>query len=172
MTRWKRAVNAITKDKRINDLSSASSKLAFTWLIMQADSNGRTYGDPALVQSMVFPRSAVPSAYMEQYIKEWAACDLIDWYENDGEKWIQFRPPIWDDRTKKHWQTVRLEILDRDCFTCQYCGGVATHVDHVIPVCQGGTSDPDNLVAACQRCNLKKSGKTPQEAGMKLPEAE
>lgn len=59
---------------------------------------------------------------------------------------------------------LRFEIFARDGFTCRYCGRqsdvVQLHVDHVIPVCQGGTNDPENLVAACADCNLGKSGKT------------
>ena len=31
-------------------------------------------------------------------------------------------------------------------------------VDHVVPVCKGGTNDPSNLVAACFRCNRGKAG--------------
>jgi 5-methylcytosine-specific restriction endonuclease McrA len=53
---------------------------------------------------------------------------------------------------------VRMEILKRDHFTCQYCGvkGVKFQVDHVIPVSQGGKNKKNNLVTACIPCNLKK----------------
>ena len=30
------------------------------------------------------------------------------------------------------------------------------HVDHVVPVARGGTSDPENLQAVCAGCNLRK----------------
>jgi hypothetical protein len=62
------------------------------------------------------------------------------------------RPPI----TKK----LRFQILERDCFTCQYCGrrapDVALEVDHRIPVAGGGNNDPSNLVTACWDCNSGK----------------
>jgi len=48
--------NAICADKRINQLCDDTSRLAFTWLITFADCEGRTYGDPAMVRSMLFPR--------------------------------------------------------------------------------------------------------------------
>jgi 5-methylcytosine-specific restriction endonuclease McrA len=55
---------------------------------------------------------------------------------------------------------LRFQILQRDNFTCRYCGrkapDVVLHVDHVTPVSQGGLSEPDNLVAACEDCNLGK----------------
>lgn len=54
----------------------------------------------------------------------------------------------------------RFEILKRDEFTCQYCGrrGGELEVDHVIPLCEGGTNEPENLKAACFECNRGKSG--------------
>jgi 5-methylcytosine-specific restriction endonuclease McrA len=55
------------------------------------------------------------------------------------------------------WRELRLEILERDGWTCQVCGGPATQVDHVIPRVQGGASVPENLRAACAACNQAKS---------------
>lgn len=56
---------------------------------------------------------------------------------------------------------VRFKVLERDSFTCQYCGrsapDVVLHVDHVVPVSKGGSNDPSNLVTACETCNLGKS---------------
>lgn len=58
---------------------------------------------------------------------------------------------------------LRFEIFARDGFTCKYCGRqsdvVPLQIDHVLPVCQGGTNDPENLVTACADCNAGKSGK-------------
>ena len=31
------------------------------------------------------------------------------------------------------------------------------NVDHIVPVSKGGTNDLDNLVTACEQCNLGKS---------------
>jgi hypothetical protein len=56
---------------------------------------------------------------------------------------------------------TRFEIFKRDAFRCLYCGksppGVLLHVDHVLPVAEGGTNELANLVTACQDCNLGKS---------------
>jgi 5-methylcytosine-specific restriction endonuclease McrA len=60
------------------------------------------------------------------------------------------------------WLKLRYEILMRDEFTCKYCGrtplkhGVELHVDHIIPRSQGGTNAKDNLITACNECNLGK----------------
>jgi hypothetical protein len=57
----------------------------------------------------------------------------------------------------------RFDVFRRDGFTCQYCGRqppeVVLHLDHIIPVIEGGDSDPLNLVTACQDCNLGKGRK-------------
>lgn len=61
----------------------------------------------------------------------------------------------------KDWERTRLAVLDRDGWQCTYChkpleGRDAT-ADHIIPKAAGGSDDPDNLVAACRRCNGIKS---------------
>lgn len=57
-------------------------------------------------------------------------------------------------------KALRFDILERDNFTCQYCGRRAPHVeleiDHVIAVAKGGSSTVDNLVTACSDCNRGK----------------
>ncbi|MBI5199415.1 MAG: HNH endonuclease [Nitrospirae bacterium] len=61
-------------------------------------------------------------------------------------------------------------VFRRDDFTCQYCGsreGTLT-IDHVIPRSHGGESCWENMVVACQRCNLKKGDQTLKEASMRL----
>lgn len=62
------------------------------------------------------------------------------------------------------WEKVRRFVLQRDGYTCTYCGkqgltGKDATADHVIPKDAGGTDDPSNLVAACRRCNGSKSNR-------------
>lgn len=56
---------------------------------------------------------------------------------------------------------TRYRILERDNFTCQYCGrsapDVVLNVDHRVPRSEGGTDEDGNLVTACQACNIGKS---------------
>lgn len=66
-------------------------------------------------------------------------------------------------------------VKERDQYTCVYCGSQADLViDHMIPVCQGGTDDMDNLATSCRRCNAAKSGRTPEQwgRGVQSPAAE
>ncbi len=45
---------------------------------------------------------------------------------------------------------------------CAYCQRYAAALewDHVHPLARGGTNEPENLVAACKRCNTSKGAKT------------
>lgn len=58
------------------------------------------------------------------------------------------------------WKRVRRLVLERDGWTCRYCGRPAQTVDHVEPVSRGGDPlDPENCVAACGSCNYSKGAK-------------
>ena len=83
-------------------------------------------------------------------------------YPAPSVEWIQ------DER--KIPSNLRSAVLERDNSICRYCGRrVQTiHIDHVIPISQGGKSVFENLVTACSRCNQLKGGRTPQQAGMRL----
>lgn len=67
-------------------------------------------------------------------------------------------------------RVTRPYVFSRDKFTCQYCGAQPRHLtlDHVIPRYRGGEHSWENVVAACERCNVKKAGRTPAEARMTL----
>lgn len=62
----------------------------------------------------------------------------------------------------------RRSIFLRDDHRCQYCHRAAENIDHVVPRSQGGTHTWENVVAACRRCNTKKGGRTPVQAGLSL----
>jgi 5-methylcytosine-specific restriction endonuclease McrA len=65
----------------------------------------------------------------------------------------------------------RRAVFMRDQHSCQYCGASAENVDHVVPKVQGGEHRWDNVVAACRRCNTRKGGRTPAQAGLVLRKA-
>ena len=62
----------------------------------------------------------------------------------------------------------KTSLSRRDNHRCQYCGGVAESIDHVMPRSRGGEHAWENVVAACRKCNLGKRDRTPDEAGMRL----
>lgn len=72
-------------------------------------------------------------------------------------------------------QTVRFNrrnLFARDNNSCQYCGKRFStselSLDHVVPRSRGGDTSWENIVCACIACNVRKGGRTPQEAHMAL----
>lgn len=67
---------------------------------------------------------------------------------------------------------TRSHVYKRDSYTCQYCGRTRSlhdlNFDHVTPKANGGKTSWDNIVTSCYSCNIKKGGRTPEQAGMKL----
>jgi len=63
---------------------------------------------------------------------------------------------------------TRRAVFARDHWMCQYCGGAAENVDHVLPKSRGGGHSWENVVAACRRCNSRKENRLPSEVGLKL----
>jgi 5-methylcytosine-specific restriction endonuclease McrA len=63
---------------------------------------------------------------------------------------------------------TRRTVLLRDGHRCAYCHGPADTVDHVHPRSRGGRHEWTNVVAACSRCNNRKSNHTLAELGWEL----
>jgi 5-methylcytosine-specific restriction endonuclease McrA len=74
--------------------------------------------------------------------------------------------------TKSGIKFSKINVCQRDGFTCQYCGNKLPmsqlNYDHVIPRSQGGKTVWTNIVTACYTCNSKKANRTPEQAGMVL----
>jgi 5-methylcytosine-specific restriction endonuclease McrA len=63
---------------------------------------------------------------------------------------------------------TRRSVFVRDGHRCQYCGGQAENIDHVVPRSRGGTHSWENVVACCRRCNSRKEDRLLEEAGIAL----
>jgi 5-methylcytosine-specific restriction endonuclease McrA len=67
-----------------------------------------------------------------------------------------------DPRLSRQYKKQRLVVLERDGYTCAYCGQDADQVDHVIPV----SKEPqlaislENMVSCCRRCNISKGNRS------------
>jgi hypothetical protein len=63
------------------------------------------------------------------------------------------------------WQEVTRQVRERAGNRCEYCcmhqalQGATFHVEHIRPICEGGTDSLDNLAWACPGCNLSKSSR-------------
>lgn len=78
----------------------------------------------------------------------------------------------YDKVPSAHVKLNRRNLFARDHNCCQYCGQRCPtselSLDHVVPRSQGGDNSWENIVCACVRCNVRKGGRTPEQAGMKL----
>lgn len=67
-------------------------------------------------------------------------------------------------------QGTSWKVYKRDGYRCRYCGldDVPLTVDHLVCWEEGGPSTPDNLVAACRKCNKTRSN-LPYKEWLKHP---
>ena len=79
------------------------------------------------------------------------------WYNN-----ISLGIIISNDGKSFNYYKLRFEVFKRDNFTCQYCGRnvkedkIKLHCDHIFPKSKGGDFVIENLITACEECNLGK----------------
>lgn len=75
----------------------------------------------------------------------------------DKDPWIQKFREL-DKRSMSG--SLRYDILAKSKGVCVACGAKSQdaflHVDHIIPVSLGGVTEPDNLQALCDKCNMQK----------------
>ena len=65
--------------------------------------------------------------------------------------------------------STRFNLFLRDEFKCQYCGSKGDMTfDHIVPRSKGGRTTWENVVASCQKCNLRKGSKSIKNAGLRL----
>jgi 5-methylcytosine-specific restriction endonuclease McrA len=123
-------------------------------------------------------------SYVSYDIRSWSdAAEFQRQFEQDQHDWLQTTrlviavPKIirllgYDRFPKEQVKLNRRNIYARDGNRCQYCGRhFSTReltIDHVVPRVQGGGNSWENLVCACVKCNARKGGRTPTEAGIRL----
>ncbi len=79
---------------------------------------------------------------------------------------LKYVVTTWRYQRQPKWS--KSAVLRRDKYTCAFCAGKATTIDHVLPRSQGGGNSWKNTVAACSPCNNKKADRTPEQARMPL----
>jgi 5-methylcytosine-specific restriction endonuclease McrA len=123
---------------------------------------------------------------------KWQNLNFADWqelsqlkkeFEPDGFDWIhtvRFQIAVpriirllgYDKLPRQDVKFNRRNIYARDSSKCQYCGKkfstTELSLDHVLPKSQGGKSSWENIVCCCVKCNVKKGGRTPEQAHMHL----
>ena len=122
--------------------------------------------------------------YRNYDFETWAdIAELQRTFEPDRHDWVRTTrvtiavPRIirlfdYDRRPRRTIKLNRRNIYARDDSRCQYCGRHfptrELTLDHVLPRVHGGGDTWTNLVCACVKCNARKGGRTPTQAGMRL----
>ncbi|GHH03260.1 HNH endonuclease [Comamonas sp. JC664] len=119
---------------------------------------------------------AIDSQYRLYEFDDWAALSATQDCITTIERTIRVPRVLvlsaYDHLPRGRVRFSRLNIYARDNDTCQYCGKnlprSELNLDHVMPRTQGGKTTWENVVCSCVPCNLKKGGRTPEQASMKL----
>lgn len=78
----------ISISEKVNSLS-LFGRLLYTWMIPHTDDFGRMPGSPAKVRALVVPMGDETIRDVEEALTDMATRDLIQWYEVDGDRYIQ-----------------------------------------------------------------------------------
>lgn len=122
--------------------------------------------------------------YLSYDFESWTeVSELQRQFEPDQHDWVRtvrvdiavpkvIRLLGYDRLPQQRVKLNRRNLFARDRNQCQYCGNHfptnELSIDHVVPRKQNGGDTWGNLVCACVRCNAKKGGRTPEQAGMHL----
>jgi len=122
----------------------------------------------------------------------WQNLDFAEWrelselkreFEPQQHEWIhtvRFQIAVpriirllgYDKLPRQEVKFNRRNIYARDSSRCQYCAKkfstTELSLDHVLPKSQGGKSTWENIVCCCVKCNVRKGGRTPEQANMHL----
>lgn len=123
---------------------------------------------------------------------QWNTYDFESWielsqsrhlFEHEDGDWVRtvnltirvpkiIRLVFFDRHPRRTVKFNRRNLFGRDDNHCQYCGRrfptSELSLDHVVPRSRGGLSTWTNVVCSCTQCNVRKGGRLPEEAGMRL----
>lgn len=142
-------------------------------------SNGRLSWYRALVLDVSYRPVDVVAWHRAVVLDLFGKVEVLEYYDKfiRSPKEVHFLPAVLrldiyvSNKNNKFGKVPpnRRNIYLRDDHSCQYCGKkTELTLDHVVPVSRGGTSDWDNLVTACAKCNHSKGDKLLKDTGLKL----
>lgn len=96
-------------------------------------------------------------------VDAWLAANP-DYERERSSRRAKQNPEIHAARARAHrLKKTRCEVAAILNSPCAYCGGVATEIDHVVPLSRGGGNEMTNLAPACRRCNSSKGNRSLEE---------
>ena len=146
----------------------------------ETDNQGRTKKHPCTKCDKTFYNKRD----CEKHVQKCNGCDVLQCptclkyfssYSTKSEhiKNVKCKPPEPSPEPKeepprvirKVTTTVKLQIGASQSWKCNNCYDQLKstfHIDHIIPICRGGTNSEDNLQALCVECHAQKTQKERQ----------
>lgn len=135
-----------------------------------------------VLNSAGYPINVVPTTRAYKYIAQERAVILATYEDKYLRSWktamnapavvklLYFLKPA--VRKSIYESFTRKNVWLRDKGKCCYCDTTVTlkkmTFDHIVPRVLGGKQSWQNICTCCIKCNTKKAGRTPEQAGMKL----
>ena len=97
-------LKSISQSRKLANLKSDGARLLYSWLIPHLDINGNFYGDPVIVNSLIFTRLGKGAEEIEGYLRDLERVGLIIRYEVKGERYLTVpdfkdkQPRLYPDR--------------------------------------------------------------------------
>lgn len=98
------------------------------------------------------------------------------WFTRDEDSWMTKEKALEEIETGRaivvdkdrilllhKMKPFRQRILERDDYTCYFCGEYGNTLEHLHPKSKGGENTEDNCVCACFTCNSQKGDMTESE---------
>lgn len=77
---------------------------------------------------------------------------------------MKLKATVGDTNLITEWEATWKSKKTVSCYWCRKRVKTSrVHVDHVVPLSKGGEHSVDNLCVSCERCNLTKQAKLPEE---------
>jgi len=109
------------------------------------------------------------SSYIEEnleHTEELTLTEMLNYHDRLSQLNYETTSLKYHSKNQRKLMTkdLRLQIMNRDNYTCQSCGKympdeVGLHIDHIVSIKNGGKSVESNLQVLCDKCNLKKGSK-------------
>lgn len=147
----------IWQDENFGTLPVAARYL-YLGFISIAEDDGKVWYIVPDIRRQIFPSTTIDEQGLDRLIQLICKTPLVKdcgeylQIQNWDRYFFEFDPGyMWE------WAKLKRQAFERDGYKCVYCGDTAKHLDHILARLKGGQDSLNNLVAACEHCNISKN---------------
>lgn len=176
----------------LGEAKDPNAVILFIGLWCLADREGRLEDRPRKIWASVFPyKPEVPindllkfledNGFIVRYEVEGISyIQVVNWHQHQSPHHMEvpsnIPAPIGQSNKFNHTpitKKLRERVFKRDGYACKKCKETQNlHIDHILPISKGGSSEESNLQTLCKQCNLTKSAKVVHESSTNRPRIE